>query len=441
MKTQETTVTPINGGFGDPNFAKNKKEPVHRWAPWVAGFSKTFVESAIDKHLHSPGTVLDPFCGVGTTLLCAIYHGHKAIGFEINPYAVLASTVKTNAHKINSKELEKEICRFEVFNEKGQVGEPKSKSPVGFKTKTEFYSPLVLKKVLFVRDFIDTIKNTEIRGLFNLALGATLVKYSNYSYEPSLGTREGAGKEKILEYDVGAAILAKLKEMLVDIREVSQSPQEGKVGNAEIVCDSFFNYEGYPSLANSVDLIITSPPYLNNYHYVRNTRPQLFWLELVSSSKELKQLETDNFGKYWQTVRQGEKIELEPALKDPEIVACIEAIRKVNPERGIYGGSGWANYVTEYLNDCYRFAKGIDYCLKSGGIAAVVIGNNVIQGVEVPTDVFLGKIAEKVGLELVKIHVPREKRIGNSIIHSTARIGKAKKKTQLYESVVELRKP
>ena len=48
-----------------------------------------------------------------------------------------------------------------------------------------------------------------------------------------------------------------------------------------------------------MDLVVTSPPYLNNYHYNRNTRPQLYWLGLVESTRELKEIEQRNFGKFW----------------------------------------------------------------------------------------------------------------------------------------------
>jgi hypothetical protein len=58
----------------------------------------------------------------------------------------------------------------------------------------------------------------------------------------------------------------------------------------------------------------------------------------------------------------------------------------------------------------------------------------------IPTDQYLGKIAESVGLELVDIHIPRATRVGNSIIQSEVRVAKAKASHQLYEAVVELRK-
>ena len=70
----------------------------------------------------------------------------------------------------------------------------------------------------------------------------------------------------------------------------------------------------------------------------------------------------------------------------------------------------------------------------------VVIGNSILQGIMIPTDYYFGKIAESLGLDLVRIEVPRAERVGNSIIQSEVRVVKAKKSHQLYEAVVELRK-
>src|SRR5262245_56119585 len=77
-------------GFRDPSFAKNKHLPLHRWVPWVAGFSADFVQDCIANYLPAPAKeswVLDPFSGVGTTLVEAYLSGLNVVGFEINPYA------------------------------------------------------------------------------------------------------------------------------------------------------------------------------------------------------------------------------------------------------------------------------------------------------------------------------------------------------------------
>ena len=65
-----------NSAFSDPAFAANKILPIHRWVPWIAGFSSDFVRNALDNHLNHKGTVLDSFAGVGTTLIEAALSGH-----------------------------------------------------------------------------------------------------------------------------------------------------------------------------------------------------------------------------------------------------------------------------------------------------------------------------------------------------------------------------
>lgn len=433
----------VNGNgaaFSDPSFACNKSLPVHRWVPWIAGFSSDFVRDALNRYLDRPGTVLDPFAGVGTTIVDALLLGHRAIGFEINPYAAFACRTKASAYRISVESLQAEIARFEAFYRESLSYEyvPRSSPPAGFKTRAPFYSPRVLHKVLIVQDYVNEIAERPLQDLFRLAFAATMVRYSNYSYEPSLGRRTSAGKEEIQDFPVAQTIAQKLTEMAEDIAWLQTHLPE-KPPDAQVINDSFFQYPNYLPAA-SVDLIITSPPYLNNYHYNRNTRPQLYWLGYVRQPQDLAALEEANFGKYWQTVREQNRIDLEFRLASTELVEQLNALRALHPERGIYGGNGWANYAAAYFNDCHRFARGIYNALKPGGIALVVIGNSILQGMMIPTDRFFAEIAECVGLELVGIDVPRATRVGNSIIQSDVRVRKAQKQHQLYEAVVELRK-
>ncbi|MFQ5859538.1 MAG: DNA methyltransferase, partial [Anaerolineae bacterium] len=392
-------------------------------------------------YLEGKGTVLDPFAGVGTTLVGAVLHGQDAIGFEINQYAALACRTKLNAHKIDAEALRDEVLRFCSFYKEKIASDytPESTPPKGFKTRSEFFSPGVLRKVLILQDFVDTIEQPDLRDLFRLAFASTMVRYSNYSYEPSLSTRASAGKEDIQDFPVAQTILDKLTEMVQDITWFRDALPNGQPPSTKVITDSFFKYQAYLA-PQSIDLIITSPPYLNNYHYNRNTRPQLYWLGYAESPKDLKPLEESNFGKYWQTVRAQQCVDLDFALPDTDLAERLEVIRQLNPEKGVYGGNGWANYAASYFNDCFKFAMGINYALKPGGTALVVIGNSILQGVLIPTDQYFGKIAESVGLELVRIEIPRATRVGNSIIQSDVRVTKAQDSHRLYEAVVELRK-
>lgn len=427
-------------GFSDPAFASNKLLPIHRWVPWIAGFSSSFVRDAINRHLSGDGVILDPFCGVGTTLVEATLLGYESVGFEINPFAALACRVKAGAGTLAVEKFEAEITGFQAFYNTSSTNgyRPKSKAPNGFKTRAQFYSPAVLHKVLLSWDFINSIQNQVLLNMFKLAFASTMVSYSNYSYEPSLGRRTSAGKDEIRDFPVGEKILSKLWEMLEDTIWFQENEARKDV-SAKIVSDSFFKYRDYLD-PSSIDLIVTSPPYLNNYHYNRNTRPQLYWLSYADNPRDISPLEDSNFGKYWQTVREQQHVPLEFTLPDTDIAERLDNIRSLNCDKGIYGGNGWANYAAAYFNDCQRFAKGIDYLLQPGGTALVVIGNSILQGVLIPTDEYFGKIAESNGLELVEIHIPRNTRIGNSIIQSGVRVAKAQDRTRLYEAIVELRK-
>src|SRR5205814_7678671 len=142
---------------------------------------------------------------------------------------------------------------------------------------------------------------------------------------------------------VTESIAAKLLAMKSDVawfrEELERLPRRPA---GRVIPDNFMNALHHLD-PGSVDLIVTSPPYLNNYHYVRNTRPQLFWLGFVRKPGELKDLEQQNFGKYWQTVRDLDNVALD--FEHPTHQKLLEKIALVGTDRGTYGGRGWANYA------------------------------------------------------------------------------------------------
>ncbi len=428
-------------GFRDPAFSDNKTQPLHRWVPWIAGFSAQFVQDCFetflkDRRKKSPPCVLDPFAGVGTTIVQALLNGFDSIGFEINPYAALACEAKLNAAKLDLEPLQ--ACCLEYQKAVARNDRPVAAvRPAEFETRIPFFSPSVETQVLAFFDFMKTIRHREIADLFRVAFGSVMVSFSNYTYEPSLGSRPGAGKPLIEKADVHSAILGKLSDMVSDIRwikeRVGSSPfsGKGKIHNLD------FLESGDVLLPSSIDLMVTSPPYMNNYHYVRNTRPQLFWLSLISSSKELRRLEVANFGKYWQTVRDSKPLDLK--FDHAELSRTLATLRCTREEKGAYGGPGWANYVTAYFNDCHRFCGILKRVLARRGVGVVVIGNSIIQGHEIKTDLVLADIARQNGLALVGVQQVRTKRVGASITMSAVRQGERSKAT-LYESAVILKK-
>lgn len=426
--------------FRDPAFGDNKSLPVHRWVPWIAGYSASFVDDVISAYLPHRKTslVLDPFCGVGTTLLQAILHGHNAIGFEINPYPALAARAKLGAIKINLGELDTNIAAMQAVSIIWKTAAiPKEITAPPLRSRIPFFSPNVERQVLHTLAFINEIKPKAIADLFRLAFGAVMVSFSNYSYEPSLGSRPAAGKALIEDANVGEVLLTKLHQIRADISWIREETRGKHLGTGRIINTDFFNGSVEALDSSSVDLMVTSPPYMNNYHYVRNTRPQLYWLNFISSPGEQKHLETNNFGQYWQTVRDADPVAL--VFENRELEKILKQLRQTRLDKGAYGGPGWANYVASYFNDCFRLMSTLRRVLTRGGVGVVVIGNSIIQGINIRTENILGEIGAMQGLVLEGVHCIREKRVGASITQSSVRQGE-RSSAVLSESAVIVRK-
>jgi len=425
--------------FRDPAFGDNKSLPIHRWVPWIAGYSAPFVDDAISTYLphRKAALVLDPFCGVGTTLLQAIFRGHDAIGFEINPYPALAARAKLSAPAINPTELDATLAALQTASARWKTkAVPEGIAPPPLKSRFPFFSPNVERQVLHALAFINGIESETLANLFRAAFGAVMVSFSNYSYEPSLGSRPAAGKPLVEDADVGRVLLTKLHQMRADIAWVQEEMWGKRFGTGRVVNADFFSANAELE-TGSADLMVTSPPYMNNYHYVRNTRPQLYWLNFISSPGEQKHLETNNFGQYWQTVRDAEPVAL--AFEHRGLEKILKQLRQTRTDKGAYGGPGWANYVTTYFNDCFRFMAVLKRVLARGGVGVVVIGNSIIQGMNIETENILGEIGAMQGLILEGVHCIREKRVGASITQSSVRQGE-RNKAVLSESAVIVRK-
>jgi len=427
-------------GCRDSAFTQNRDQPLHRWVPWIAGFSASFVDGIFDSALREAPrdvTVLDPFAGVGTTLVQALKRGYHVLGFEINPYAYLACRSKLYLRRYDTAVLRERIDAFREFmgHVVGDAGAvPLSIPPPKFISRHTFFSPSIERQVLFTLDFIASEKSEWVADLLRVALGAQMVSFSNYTYEPSLGTRKAAGKEDVLEADVTGYIVLKLEEMADDIEHAQQDLAGFSHEQSVTLLNESCLGAAERATRGGASIVITSPPYLNNYHYLRNTRPQLHWLGLMPDDQREK-LEEQSFGKYWQTVRCQPPVDL--TFSYPELSRRLATLRETNRERGPYGGPGWSNYAASYFNDTYRFCQRMGALMKPDGLMVVVIGNNILQGIEFQTDRDFAAIAEKVGFETINIHVVREKRTGSSIINSSTRVGTTS--ATLYETALELR--
>jgi SAM-dependent methyltransferase len=228
----------------------------------------------IEMYSSPGGLVLDPFCGKGTVLLEACLLGRKAIGFDVAPDAALVASAKVNPPTV--PEIQAFLNTMEHTKRAG--------GSIPWQVRA-FFSPSTLFQLLDARDrLLDDISNghKSRRRTATFLLGTLLGILHGHSrltlslscshsfamapkYVRSYARRHGLRRPS---RDVKGCLLARAKELLSD------SAPSG-LGAAYLAsAESYPRVEG-KDLKGSVDLIVTSPPYLDVQTYAKDA-----WLRL-----------------------------------------------------------------------------------------------------------------------------------------------------------------
>jgi site-specific DNA-adenine methylase len=240
-------------------FIPNKKEPIHNWYYFKEGFSRQFVDTFIDKfQLNESSIVLDPFSGIGTTLLACKQRGIKSIGIEVSPLFVFISRVKTRDYDLEKlKEAVTEAMKWKFEKPKYL---PKEKHI------TKVFSRYTLEDTIFYKNKILEIEDEYSRDFLLVALIDSAIKASWTMKDGAVVKIEKKGKPPLKKY-----FKYKIKRMFKDLKNTNLKLTETKV---EIGDARKLELEN-----DSIDAVITSPPYLNKIEYTKiyNIETSLFF--------------------------------------------------------------------------------------------------------------------------------------------------------------------
>ncbi|MBN3036900.1 MAG: hypothetical protein JW834_00465 [Candidatus Diapherotrites archaeon] len=226
-------------------FVPNKKTPVYNWFYYKEGFSRDLVLMLLNE--FRPESCLDPFCGVGTTLLACKEHGIPSMGFDANPLAVFAARVKLRSY--DPAVLREHAAR--LFSLKPVKHEDRVSSLV-----RRAFPAILLDELLSYRDAILSIGDEALRDFFLLAL-------INASTKSSRAFKDGA----VIKFRSGPLppVRTMFKRVAKQmIKEASKSRFQEVSAEAR-----FGDARSLPLEDGSVGAVITSPPYLNKIEYTR----------------------------------------------------------------------------------------------------------------------------------------------------------------------------
>ncbi|MBQ3265728.1 MAG: hypothetical protein IJH07_08120 [Ruminococcus sp.] len=417
------------------------------------------------KPIHS---VLDPFMGSGTVLVESMLAGVDAIyGSDINPFAVFLSKVKTTALDINLLQaevqrlydsIEQRYCDNDIqidgvddimrhsydLDLTAKDGWGKS-APMyltrytddnqikiavpDFKNIGYWFKPKVILFLSIIKEEINKIENPEIRNFIFVAFSETIRFVSNRRNGEFKMFRMPAPKVDSFEPDVIKEFTTILDRNIEKMNSFNEVCEENDVhSTVNVLSNDASVLQDVPD--DSIDLVITSPPYGDSrttVAYGEYSRLSLQWLDLFElSEKDIMGIDKSLMGGV--KFRNG----FEYIVSSKILRESLERIKDIDLER--------AGDVYSFYLDLEKTIKTIAQKTKPGGYQFWVIGNRTVKGELLLTDQIITEIAEHYGMEYV---YTVDRNIINKVMPSqnspTNETG-AKASTMTNEHIVVLRK-
>lgn len=388
-------------------FDKNKNVLIHRWYPFVEGYSKEFIEDILNELPFVPQCALEPFSGSGTTPVELQNHNIKCYSFEVSPFMYLLSKVKLE-RTYDEKTLL--FYRNKVANTLSvPIPRIREKELIPFGNtviqkegshKWNFHDTS-LDGILDIRYAIRTeVDDKRYNNLFSIALASIVLQISNMFRNGKCLSYKKDWKNCIYSKDeVHNLFLNKIDTVIAeDIRFISSKPTTIRNSDICYFGDTRKKIDTVPD--NSIDLIITSPPYLNSRDYTDIYMLELKVLQLVNSYEELRNLRKS-------TIRSHVQINYSEVntIDNQRLKQCISKMRDSKTKSW---NSDILNMINGYFEDMEQLFCAFSRKMRKGGVIYFNVANSAYLGIEVPVDLILGDIAEKNGLTVREIRKARE---------------------------------
>ena len=326
---------------------------------------------AIKKYVKDKDeSILDPFTGSGTTLLEAAINGNNSYGIEIDEVAKLISRVKTE--KYNKKEVKSIQDEFEkIISEYDNIKEYR----VPEIDNLEHWFPKEnIQELGKILQQINEIDNVKIKNFFKVCF-VSIIKKCSYTDDSSPKPYVSSKIKKIPANpkDEFIKIYNKYYKGIEDLAKIKN------FGEVEILKGDALNFE----LETKVNLVITSPPYINAFDYGRTMRLENLWLGLLTEN-ELRDKKKDYVGT--------EKIKTYKEKEDLSILKESEILEKVY-KKIVQSDEKRALIVKKFFDDMKTNYNQVKKCLNKDGHYVIVIGDSNIRQVKVKSSEILTEIA------------------------------------------------
>ena len=387
-------------------------------AKFPPGLPKLFIDE-----LTSPGdVVLDPMCGSGTTIIESVLSSRVAIGCDIDPLSAIIAQVKSRHHNptylndvleliLNNAQISIDTRKRELENILGNKWDPESKMFIDY-----WFSHNTQIELIALLGEIEKLQRPELENFFRLVFSSIIITKSGgvsnaldlahtrphkaknitstdtpaHNFQIFRESNSGYSSSKIIK----PALLEFRKKARVNIKSLSDINKETIVPSI-LIGDT----RHLPLQNESIDLIVTSPPYASNaIDYMRAHKFSLVWFGYpisLLSKKRRAYIGSESIG-------QLQHKNVFPENTDK----VLKQISSIDPKKALIVGKYYSESL-QILIELFRV-------LKPGKSLIYVVGSSIIRGVDIEVASCLQELGESIGFKIPKIglrNINRDRRM------------------------------
>lgn len=386
-------------------FVDNMKLPVHRWFRFSAGFSAEWVKEVVKSFKDNNQIVLfDPFAGSGTTVLAGEECGVKSYGIESHPFVVRVAKAKLLWYE---DPLDFKNFATRVLTHARNLNEP-----------SDQYNTLVDK--CYSKDNLNELDKLK-KSWIHYNDGSAISELTWIALVGILRATAAAGtapwqyvlprkvkKVNIRPYDAFKRQIDMMFDDMIYFQRYVKQPRGVIYEDDARTCSKIED--------DSIDLIVTSPPYTNNYDYADATRLELSFFGEIKGWGDLQDKIRSHLIRSCSQHMISKNDDLNEILNDSNLTPIIDELRSVCEELGkerlLHGGK--KNYhlmIAAYFSDLAKTWIALRRVCRDNSNICFVIGDSAPYGVHVPVDRWLGELAVAAGFKSYYFEKTRDRNI------------------------------
>lgn len=347
---------------------------------YYAAFSTEFVEDAIELLGLKPGSViLDPWNGSGTTTLVASQLGFRSIGYDLNP----AVKIIAEARMANDKQLVKAIYYLKAFKF------TKRKFIVDLPVFDCWFNKSSIHALADLKGYVNTIEDTVVRSLIDVAIVAAIrEQLTDFKSKNPAWIKTAKQESELIGLNTQYLLESSLQQLL---------KFKGTLGSYSTIATlDVANAQNIPLPDESIDAVITSPPYCTRIDYAVATMVELAWLGMTH--EQVRRLRLNLIGT--PTIRKA-LLDLAPRLP----MSVLSLLSKIKNHPSKASSTYYYKTFSQFFNSMQSSFSELHRVIRPDGQLCLVVQDSFYKEIPIHLPLLFQDMLNLVGFELIDSHL------------------------------------